>query len=94
MQFSCPKMYANEKYIVCSQFTGFVWLYGNDFHASFDRYSCIKPVFSHTDIYWSKTLMPSESIQEFVLCHYDHNKFGQNFCPLLSIPYHSSFETF
>ena len=80
-------------YIVCSQFTGFLWLYGNDFHASFDRYSCIKPVFSHTNIYLTKKMKPLEYIQEFVLCHY-HNKSGQNSCPLLSVRYHSTFETF
>ena len=79
--------------IVCSQFTGFLWLYGDDFHASFDRYSCIKPVFSHTNIYWTKKLNPLESIQEFVLCHYHHNKSGQNFHLLLSVCYHSTFET-
>ena len=75
--------------IVCPQFTEFLWLYGNDFHASFDRHSCIKPVFSHTDI-----LKSLESIQEFVLCHCHDNKFGQNSHPLLSVRCHSSFETF
>ena len=39
-------------------------------------------------------MKPLESIQEFVLCHYHNNKFGQNFCPLLSVHYQSTFETF
>ena len=39
-------------------------------------------------------MKPLESIQEFVLCHYHNNKCGQNFCPLLSVRYHSSFESF
>ena len=38
-----------------------------------DRYSCIKPVFICTGIYWTKNWKPLESMQEFVLCHY-HNK--------------------
>ena len=50
--------------IVCSQFTGFLWPYGNDFHVSFDRYSCTKPVFSHANTYWTKKLKPLKSIQE------------------------------
>ena len=78
---------------MCSQFTRFLWLYGNDFHASFDRCSCIKPVFNHTDIYWTKKLKPHESIPEFFLCHYN-NKSGRNFRPLLSIYYHSTFGSF
>ena len=82
------------KSVQCSQFTGFLWPYGNHFHTSFDRYPCIKLVFSITDIFWTKKLKPPESIQEFVLCHYDNNQFGQNFCPLFSVHYHSSFETF
>ena len=45
---------------MCSQFEGFLWLYGNEYHASFDRYS------------WTKKLKPLEFIHEFVLCHY-HN---------------------
>ena len=91
MQFFCQKM-CTMKGILYSQFTGLLWLYGNDFHDSFDRYSCIKHI-SHTDIYWSKTLMPPKSIQEFVLFHYHNNKFGQYFCPLIFIYYHS-FENF
>ena len=91
MQFFCQKM-CTMKEILYSQFTGLLWLYGNDFHDSFDRYSCIKHI-SHTDIYWSKTLMPPKSIQEFVLFHYHNNKFGQYFCPLIFIYYHS-FENF
>ena len=87
-------MYANERYMVCSQFTRFLWLYGNDFHAPFDRYPSIKPVFSHTDIYWTKKFQPLESNQEFVLCHYHNNKFGQKFHPLLSLCCQSTFETF
>ena len=94
MQFSCQKKYANESCIVCWQFTGFLWFYRNYFYASFDRYSCIKSVLSHTDIYWSKKLKSLESDQELVLCHYHNNKFGQYFHLWLSICYHSPFETF
>ena len=38
-------------------------------------------------------MKPLESIQEFVLSHY-HNESGQKFCLLLSVRYHSTFETF
>ena len=79
---------------MCSQFTGFVSLYGNDFHVSFDKYSCVKPVFTHTNIHWTTKLKPLECIQELVFCHYHNNKSGQNFRLLLSILYHSTFETF
>ena len=39
-------------------------------------------------------LKPLESIQEFVFCHYHNNKSRQNFRLLLSVRYHSTFETF